>query len=56
MTPAKLINGFFDLLVAPCGDRYWPTLIVVSLLAGVLLLWLFKVTTPQKRLRPPAPS
>jgi len=47
---SRALNGIFDLLLAPFGDHAWPGLIFVSLLSGVLLLWLFKLATPQKRL------
>lgn len=48
---ADLINGFFDLLTtAPFGDRRWPALALVSVPAGILMLWLFKLVTPQSRL------
>lgn len=50
MFVADLINGFFDLLTAPLGDRGWPVLIVISALAGIALLLLFKVATPQAKL------
>ncbi len=50
MFVADLINGFFDLLCAPFGGDGRIVLGVVSALAGVALLLLFKVATPQARL------
>ncbi len=50
MFVAEFINGFFDLLTAPFGDRGWPVLVLISALAGIALLLLFKVATPQARL------
>jgi len=50
MFAADLVNRFFDLLWAPFGGRGWPALAVISALTGVLLLWLFKLVTPQERL------
>lgn len=47
---ATAMNTFFDLLLRPFGDAATPALIVVSLLAGGLLLLLFKFTTRQKLL------
>ncbi|MBU0741953.1 hypothetical protein KKA85_12355 [bacterium] len=47
---AKTLTGLFDLLLRPFGTAGWPALAVVSALAGVLLLWLFKVTTNQTAL------
>ena len=44
------LNGLFDLLFAPFGDLRWPGLLLVSALSGVLLLWLFKLVTPQRKL------
>ncbi len=44
---AKTITGLFDLLLRPFGAAGWPALVVISALSGVLLLWLFKVTTNQ---------
>ncbi|HPF34398.1 MAG TPA: hypothetical protein P5571_00455 [Candidatus Krumholzibacteria bacterium] len=50
MGAAKLVNRFFDLLWAPFGGHGWLALAVVSALTGILLLWLFKLVTPQARL------
>ena len=47
---AKTITGLFDLLFRPFGAAGWPALVVISVLSGVLLLWLFKVTTNQAAL------
>ncbi|MBC8423383.1 hypothetical protein H8E07_04610 [bacterium] len=47
---ADMITRFFDLLLQPFGAARWAALAVVSVLAGVLLLWLFKVTTNQSAL------
>ena len=44
---ARGLTEFFDLLIRPFGAAGWPALIVISLLAGVLLLWLFKLTSRQ---------
>ncbi len=46
----RALNWFFDLLLRPFGDHAWFGLAFVSLLAGVLLLWLFKLVTPQRKL------
>lgn len=47
---SRALNGVFDLLLAPCGASRWAGIAVVSVLSGVLLLWLFKLVTPQRRL------
>jgi len=47
---ADIISRFFDLLLEPFGAAGWAALAVVSVLSGVLLLWLFKVTTNQRAL------
>jgi len=47
---ARAITEFFDLLFRPFGTAGWPALIVISALSGVLLLWLFKLTTNQAAL------
>jgi len=47
---ARGITEFFDLFFRPFGSAGWPALIVISALSGVLLLWLFKITTNQKAL------
>ncbi|MBK9303444.1 MAG: hypothetical protein IPM94_06045 [bacterium] len=44
---ASLLNGLFDLLLRPFGGAPWAGLAVVSALAGVAMLWLFKLTTNQ---------
>lgn len=44
------LTRFFDLLIRPFGAAGWPALVVISLLAGVLLLWLFKLTSRQAAL------
>jgi hypothetical protein len=44
------ITWFFDLLFRPFGSAGWTALIVISALSGVLLLWLFKITTNQRAL------
>ncbi len=44
---ASLLNGLFDLLLRPFGAAPWAGLAVVSALAGVAMLWLFKLTTNQ---------
>ncbi len=41
------LTRIFDLLFAPFGAAGWPALVVISLLSGVLLLWLFKLTSRQ---------
>ena len=41
------LTRFFDLLIRPFGAAGWPALVVISLLSGVLLLWLFKLTSRQ---------
>jgi len=50
MFVANLLNGLFDLLMAPFGDYRWIALAVISALIGILMLWLFKLVTPQTRL------
>ena len=47
---AEAISRFFDLLLLPFGEHRWAALAAVSVLSGVLLLWLFKVTTDQRAL------
>lgn len=44
---AEAITKAFDLPFRLFGGAGWPALIFISLLSGVLLLWLFKITTNQ---------
>lgn len=46
-----IINGLFDVLCLPWGISPLLTLVVVSALAGVLLLILYKHTSPQKTIK-----
>ena len=46
----RLLNGLFDLLLWPVRWSRPVALAWIGALAGVLLLWLFKRVTPQRRL------
>lgn len=50
MFVSGIFNKLFDLLCRPFGSHGTTALIVISALAGVLMLLLFKVTTRQKTL------
>jgi hypothetical protein len=50
MFVANLLNGLFDLLMMPFGDQRWVALAIISALIGILMLWLFKLVTPQAKL------
>lgn len=47
---ADLMNGLFDLLIAPFGGAAAWAMFFISVLTGVVMLLLFKVSTNQNRL------
>ncbi|MBT4291318.1 hypothetical protein HOD41_01395 [bacterium] len=49
-TIAGILNTLFDLLTPVFAGNFWVPLVLTSAIAGVLLVWLFKVTTDQDQL------
>lgn len=48
---SQVITKLFDVIVAPFGDNRMAALSVISLVTGVALIFLFKATSDQKRIK-----